>query len=72
MRSTKDNTNSRIIVLAGVLIALAVITASVVVLMMIGTDPTAAVAVLTAFGAILSTIPSIIRALRGDGDARLR
>lgn len=69
-KNTDSRADSRIIA-AGTLVALAIIAAAVVVLM-IGTDATTAVAVLTAFGAVLATIPPIIKALRNDDDARTR
>lgn len=61
------------LILAGVLVILAIMAATAfLVALLIHTSPTAAVAVLTGFAAILSAVPPIIRALRGDGNARSR
>jgi hypothetical protein len=70
MRTQKSESH---VVLAGVLIALAVIavTGVLVVVLLSGTNPAVTVAVLTGFAGILSAVPPIIKALRGD-DARLR
>jgi predicted tellurium resistance membrane protein TerC len=59
-------TNDPYVVLAGVLVALAVMALTgFMVVQLSGTTPTVIAAVLTAFAAILAAVPPIIRALRG-------
>lgn len=58
--------DNRFVIIAGVLVALAVIgLAGYLVADLSGTSPTVIAAVLTAFAAVLAAIPPIIKALRG-------
>lgn len=58
--------SDRYIVVAGVLVALAVIgLAGLVVVVLSATTPVVIAAVLTSFAAVLAAIPPIIKALRG-------
>jgi hypothetical protein len=60
------------VVIAGVLIALSVVAVTVVLVVLLsGTNPAVTAAVLTGFAGILSAVPPIIKALRGE-DARAR
>jgi hypothetical protein len=59
-------TNDRFVLLAGVLIALAVIgLTGFMVIRLSGTSPAVIAAVLAAFAAVLAAVPPIIKALRG-------